>query len=383
MSWGTCTATTTSRRSQGRLIGFGAAPAVYCSSATNEHLHNDGAVDRTEPGHVTVYDLESVDPEALNTSHAQVAVLVGNDKTVLDVGCSTGYLAKVLISQGCTVDGVEIDPEAAEIAGRHLRKVFVVDLDRDDLANEVGKNRYDCIVMADVLEHLVEPGRALRAAVSLLAEGGEVVISVPNVAHGALRLALLQGRWDYRETGLLDRTHLRFFNRESIVELVHGAGLMVEEIRATVNDPLTTEVEIDENRLPFGLVDWVRTQPWSFDYQYVLRARREGADGDETVVPATVLPEMVDARRRERMLGEADTSELERIELWRKVLTLRDYVIGAEAELGNSRTEIGRLSAERDEWRQAATEMRASASYRLGRLVVGPAKKVRQRWRDR
>ena len=183
---------------------------------------------------MTVYDLESIDPEALNTSHAQVAVLVGNDKTVLDVGCSTGYLARVLISQGCTVDGVEIELEAAEIARRHLRNVFVVDLDRDDLAAEVGETRYDSIVMADVLEHLVDPGRALSAAASLLAEGGEIVISVPNVAHGALRLALLQGRWDYRETGLLDRTHLRFFNRESIVELIRGAGLTVEIGRAHV-----------------------------------------------------------------------------------------------------------------------------------------------------
>ena len=76
-------------------------------------------------------------------------------------------------------------------------------------------------------------------------------------------------------------------------------------------------------------------------------------------------------------------SELERIELWRKVLTLRDYVIGAEAELGNSRAEIDRLTKDRNQWRQAANEMRASASYRLGHLVVGPAKRIRQRWRDR
>ena len=332
---------------------------------------------------MTVYDLESIDPEALNTSHAQVAVLVGNDKTVLDVGCSTGYLARVLISQGCTVDGVEIELEAAEIARRHLRNVFVVDLDRDDLAAEVGETRYDSIVMADVLEHLVDPGRALSAAASLLAEGGEIVISVPNVAHGALRLALLQGRWDYRETGLLDRTHLRFFNRESIVELIRGAGLTVEEIRATINDPLSTEIKIDENRLPFGLVDWVRTQPWSFDYQYVLRTRLGGADEDPEVIPATEVPEMAESRRRERELRETDMSELERIELWRKVLTLRDYVIGAEAELGNSRAEIDRLTKDRNQWRQAANEMRASASYRLGHLVVGPAKRIRQRWRDR
>ena len=332
---------------------------------------------------MTVYDLESIDPEALNTSHAQVAVLVGHDKTVLDIGCSTGYLGKLLVTQGCIVDGVEIDPEAAELARKHLRGVVLVDLDRDDLVTAIGDTRYDCIVIADVLEHLVDPGRTLRAAVSLLAETGEIVISVPNVAHGALRLALLQGRWDYRETGLLDRTHLRFFNRDSILALIRDAGLSVAELRATVTDPLSTEVEIDETRLPLGLVDWVRTQPWSFDYQYILRTRRGSGSEELEAVPARVIPEMEEGRRRERGLRGTDTTQLERIELWRKVLTLRDYAVGAEAELGNSRAELDRLTAERDEARRAANGMRASASWRIGHLVVGPAKRIRQRWRDR
>ena len=99
------------------------------------------------------------------------------------------------------------------------------------------------MVLADVLEHLREPARALRDATDLLREGGRLVLSVPNVAHGALRLALLQGRWSYTETGLLDRTHLHFFTRTSLFELVEGAGLAVDQLRATVADPLGVEVD--------------------------------------------------------------------------------------------------------------------------------------------
>ena len=355
-------------------------PAVY---SRRQPSRARGELDRTEPDNVTVYDPESIDPDALNTSHAQVAALVGRDKTVLDLGCSTGDLGRLLVSQGCTVDGVEIDPEAAATARQHLRNVVVADLERADLAAALGETRYDRVVMADVLGHLVSPGQALRAAASLLAEGGEIVLSVPNVAHGALRLALLQGRWDYREAGLLDRNRVRFFNRDSIVQLVRDAGLCMEHMRATVKDPLSTEVGIDEGRLPLGLVDWVRTQREGFDYEYILRARPGRTDEEPDVIPAVVLPEMEEGRRRERELREADTAQLERIALWRKVLTLRDHVIGAEAELGNSRAEMNRLIAERDEARRAANEMRASMSFRLGNLVVGPAKKVRQRWRDR
>jgi 2-polyprenyl-3-methyl-5-hydroxy-6-metoxy-1,4-benzoquinol methylase len=175
------------------------------------------ARDRMELRTVTVYDMESIDPEAANTSHALVLELVGRDRRVLDVGCSTGYLGKVLADRGCVVDGVEIDAEAADLAREHLHTVTEIDLDRDDLAQALAGAQYDCIVMADVLEHLTRPEAVLESAISLLAPGGEVVISVPNVTHGSLRLALMQGRWDYRDTGLLDRTHIRFFTRDSIL----------------------------------------------------------------------------------------------------------------------------------------------------------------------
>lgn len=332
---------------------------------------------------MTVYDLESIDPAAVNTSHALVVDLVGEGRRVLDVGCSTGYLGRALIDRGCSVDGVEIDPEAAQIAREHLGTVDVLDLDRDDLAEALAGRTYDRIVFADVLEHLMQPQRVLAAAATLLAPGGQIVISVPNVAHGSLRLGLLQGLWEYRDTGLLDRTHIRFFHRRSIVELVTGAGLGVTRLRSTVVDPLASEVELDRENLPDALVGWVRAQAEAFDYQYVLSAAPSDAPGPVPPLErAAEIPEMVEVDDRGR-LQDVAALQADVARLRRSVLTLRDHAVGAEAELGHARRERDRFEQEAAAARHDLVELRRSRSWRVGQLLVTPLSRVRTAVRGR
>ncbi|HLH47246.1 MAG TPA: class I SAM-dependent methyltransferase, partial [Acidimicrobiales bacterium] len=217
------------------------------------------------------YDIE-VDLAAENTSHAQVVDLVGTGKDVLDVGCSTGYLAKVLTERGCRVSGVELDPEAAEAARAHCEAVLVADLDRDDLAALAFEHPFDVIVFADILEHLRDPVRTLRASASLLRPGGYVVVSIPNVGHGSVRLALAAGRFDYRDAGLLDRTHLRFFTRETLADLLSTAGFSLQELRRTTAGVLETEIPVDPSAVPAGLLAEVEQDPEARTYQFVLTA---------------------------------------------------------------------------------------------------------------
>ena len=165
---------------------------------------------------MTIYHVDAVDPDDVNSSHALVLGMIEAGSQVLDVGCATGYLGAVLTERGCRVTGVEIDPDAARAAREVLAEVLEADLDRDDLGEVLGARRFDVVVLADVLEHLHDPARALRAAVGLLRPGGSVVVSIPNVTHGSLRLALLAGTWRYTDTGLLDRTHVRFFDRDGL-----------------------------------------------------------------------------------------------------------------------------------------------------------------------
>ena len=179
-----------------------------------------------------------------------------------------------------------------------------------------------------MLEHVLEPDRVLRDAVALLRSGGRIVISIPNVSHGSLRLALLQGRWEYQDTGLLDRTHIWFYTRTSLLDMVHGAGLAVEHLRATVVDPLVAQVGIDASALPRTVIEWVRRQPDALHYQYILSARVLEADETAPAAPA-VVPSVAHQQVRQ---NDIYTQELVQLESdLHELLTMRDHVIGLES----------------------------------------------------
>ncbi|MCW3022832.1 MAG: class SAM-dependent methyltransferase [Conexibacter sp.] len=169
----------------------------------------------------------------LATSHRLVLDAVADGARVLDVGCATGYLAAKLGRRGCTVVGVEFDPVAAQQARAFCREVVVGDLESEAVRADVqravaGAGGVDTVICADVLEHLRDPWAVLAWLRTLLDPGGRAIVSVPNIAHWTARRALLRGRFDYADFGLLDRTHLRFFTRASATELAHRAGFAVQ-----------------------------------------------------------------------------------------------------------------------------------------------------------
>ena len=217
------------------------------------------------------YDTE-VDVSNENMSQTLLALLVGENQTVLDVGCATGYTASVLRARGCRVDGIEYDPSVAEQAATHVDRLEVGDVQAMDLVELFGKASYDAIVFGDVLEHLTESEAVLKACLPLLKPGGAIVASIPNIAHGAVRLALLKGRFAYTGTGLLDETHVRFFTRESVLGLFAAAGYAVVDLRRTNLGVFETEVRVAEGDYPPGVVDLVLSEPEVTTYQFVVRA---------------------------------------------------------------------------------------------------------------
>ena len=214
-------------------------------------------------------DIDSVDS---NTSHGIILEMIGTGKRVLDVGCATGYLARLLSERGNQVVGIEIDAVAASQAEPWLERIVIGDLEKLDLDSELEADRFDAIVLADVLEHLSDPLAVLRQTPSLLRPGGSVIVSIPNVAHGAVRLALLGGHFDYQPLGLLDDTHLRFFTRSTVDDLLRAAGLVPAERRRTTADVFATEIPVDEDRLASGLVGEVLKDPDATTYQFVVRS---------------------------------------------------------------------------------------------------------------
>ncbi len=152
-------------------------------------------------------------------------------RQVLDVGCGAGMLgASLKARQGATVCGIEWNHEAAQAAKSRLDEVLIGDAEQMDGAFPDG--RFECIVCADVLEHMRAPDRFLRQARAWLAPEGQLVASIPNVGHHTVVGSLLQGNWTYESAGLLDRDHLRFFTRREIEALFRRTGLRVTSLRA-------------------------------------------------------------------------------------------------------------------------------------------------------
>ena len=168
-----------------------------------------------------------------NSSLKKMLQLVGENKRVVDFGCATGYFARFLTNKGCQVTGVEVNSQAAKSAEQYCEKVIVADLDFVSLAEILPFQAFDVAVFGDVLEHLRNPWRVLKETRELLKPEGYVVVSIPNIAHGAIRLALLQGDFEYMELGILDNTHLRFFTRKTVETLFERCEYFVESLERT------------------------------------------------------------------------------------------------------------------------------------------------------
>lgn len=210
----------------------------------------------------------------VDNAHTRVIRLVGERKRVLELGCATGYMSKVLVERlGCTVTGIERDAEAVEKARKVCSRVIVGDLDTLDYARVLGEERFDVVICADVLEHLRDPVRTLASVRGFLSPGGCVVASIPNIAHVAVIAELLEGRFPYRPLGLLDDTHVRFFTRDSVYDCFEQAGFVIAHLERVRLEPEATEFRTDLSRFPPELVKGLRSHDESTTYQFILVAR--------------------------------------------------------------------------------------------------------------
>ena len=153
--------------------------------------------------------------------------------SVLDVGCSDGSLGASLrvARDGRRVVGVEGDSAFATQAAGRLDQILQADLNAFDWASAFPDERFDCVVFADVLEHLLDPRAQLAQARACLQTGGCVVVSLPNIRHvSALYSLFVRGTFPRRERGIFDKTHLRWFTIGDAREMISDAGLEIEAV---------------------------------------------------------------------------------------------------------------------------------------------------------
>jgi SAM-dependent methyltransferase len=167
-------------------------------------------------------------------SRPEVVALVPPDaRFVIDVGCGAGGLGQGLkaLRPGIEVRGVELVASQAERARLVLDDAWVGGAE-GPLPEHWPVP--DCVIFADVLEHLLDPWETLRRYRSILRPGGTCVASIPNVAHRSVFRGLLRHRWDYAPYGILDRTHLRFFTRETAIEMFEEGGFSIRRVGRVV-----------------------------------------------------------------------------------------------------------------------------------------------------
>jgi len=148
-----------------------------------------------------------------------------NAKNILDIGCgtgATGLAIKSKLNNNIEVIGVELNAEAGELAKDKIDQIIIGNIEEVNLSFAPGY--FDCILYADILEHLIDPWKVLANHKYLLANDGCIIASIPNIANYKIIRMLKKGLWEYKNAGIMDRTHLRFFTKKTISEMFITSG---------------------------------------------------------------------------------------------------------------------------------------------------------------
>jgi 2-polyprenyl-3-methyl-5-hydroxy-6-metoxy-1,4-benzoquinol methylase len=296
----------------------------------------------------------NVDLEHPTTSQSQAVLLVTPGSTVLDIGAADGSVARPLVARGCRVWAIESDASAAAKARSVCERVIVADVEDLDLNAALEGQRFDFILVLDVLEHLRNPLALLERLGVHLAAGGRVIASIPNITHGAVRLSLMAGTFNYTDTGLLDRTHLRFFDRRGAENLFADARLRIVERLRVARGLTETEIAVDPSAFPPSVIQKLNEDPDATTYQFLLVGKP--SDGEHA-------PDSVSLA--ERLQRKADTLEAQYRELEKYAQSLDRVVTDGKAvaaELARVRTDLETLGLNAESLLETIQRERAQAA---------------------
>ncbi len=201
-------------------------------------------------------------------------------QNVIEVGCMSGALAREYkkINPTARYIGIDINEQYANLAKTYCDETFCLNIETVQAGFYADLSFVDCWIFGDVLEHLVDPWRILQEIKAVIPSNGAVVACIPNLQHWSLVAKIVSGDFRYENSGLLDRTHLRWFTRQTIVDLFDGAGFQIYDMRSRSIphqhlelEHRITEALIETGRQYGAEPDTVRQDLKAF--QYVLAAR--------------------------------------------------------------------------------------------------------------
>jgi 2-polyprenyl-3-methyl-5-hydroxy-6-metoxy-1,4-benzoquinol methylase len=224
------------------------------------------------------YDVDENIIEAILLDEAnplnRICRLIPDGSKVLDIGAGNGLLARLLRKShnSLIVDGIEPEPYAATIAQGYYRHFYTGYA--QDFKNMIRGEDYDFIILADVIEHISDPLDFLKNLCTDLSPQTKIVLSIPNVAFGAVRVALLKGDFDYVDSGLLERTHLRFFTLKTVETLIANVNMNIEKLYFLQRNMFSSETSQTSVSV-CCLSDIVRDElAWTYQFLLVLTQGR-------------------------------------------------------------------------------------------------------------
>ncbi|HEV7454832.1 MAG TPA: methyltransferase domain-containing protein, partial [Candidatus Saccharimonadales bacterium] len=249
----------------------------------------------------------------------RVIRLIPEGSRVLDIGCSSGNMGNLLITEkGCEVVGLDLDAKDVALARKQLTAAYVKNVERDDLTS-LGK--FDCITFVDVIEHLLDPVAALEKVRALLKPNGAVIFSIPNMAHMAVRLMLLDGRFEYAETGLLDKTHLHYYDRQEVERVFADAGFTFTDFGWAAR-PLAESLLKKQLRHMGLIADQAfldrRREVEGAAYEWVGKAVASTKPAQRAARPFASPPVLTEPEKVEALQQEIRTREEENVLLYQK-----------------------------------------------------------------
>lgn len=304
------------------------------------------------------------DPQQPNNTAASIySVARSGGRRLLDLGSGPAVVSSMLAGvDGFEVTCVDTDTLALETAAsRGVAETVQADLEAPDWWAPLAGRTWDTVILADVLEHLRDPGLLLRtlAEQHLLAEEGTLVVSIPNATHQAVLAELLSGDFRYQRVGILDETHIRWFTLDSMTRLLEASGFFVQEVRRTLRTLEQSPHAYRSGTLSpaaRSAIDELGIEGRT--YQYVLKVRPSSESLRLTALHDEIHQERVRAEEQRR---EAEVLQHRLNQAERLLRAERDRV---RAELSAGAKELARLEARVEKAEQRAsrlqTELRAT-----------------------
>lgn len=203
-----------------------------------------------------------------NDNMKELVKQIKPNSLVLEFGPSTGRLTSYLKNElNCQVYIVEIDRDAYEISKQYSEKAICDDIESYSWKEMVDGVTFDYVIFADVLEHLRNPEQVITELKHYIDKNSKILVSVPNITHNAVILQLLNQRFDYQKTGLLDNTHIHFFTKETIKEMFLRSGYHMISCKGTFAEPYNTELEMNFEGLPQSVIDYLSSRDYGNLYQ--------------------------------------------------------------------------------------------------------------------